>query len=346
MTGKITPLYVICSPFRRVGKTVIARLLTEFYLLDDRAVKAFDLADEGPQLMDYLPEIAIASEINETRGQMALFDRILTEGGSAKIIDVSHRAFNSFFKIAQEIKFFAEARRHHIEPLVLFIVDAEPKSSRAYAALRTSLVEASLLPARNKTEWQRSLQESSSADQNILMIDVPLLHFQIKLEIDQMDFSFAEFYQFPGKTLSEEMRNELLDWIRYVYYQFEQVECFLGSRQTNTRAFQSSFKCRMGMRREEQNAVPEEVSKFAPKKHRGGTRVPLDECGSTILTMLQDVGRELNGAKNRIDELEIEAQKLGGRAARGEAWLQVIEEEIKSKLIDPGRIRILRHPNG
>ena len=44
MTGKTTPLYVVCSPRRCVGKTLISRLLVEFYVVKDRPVVAFDLA--------------------------------------------------------------------------------------------------------------------------------------------------------------------------------------------------------------------------------------------------------------------------------------------------------------
>ena len=43
------PLYIVCSPRRNVGKTLLARLLAEFYFAHDRPVAAFDLADEGPQ---------------------------------------------------------------------------------------------------------------------------------------------------------------------------------------------------------------------------------------------------------------------------------------------------------
>ena len=71
MTGKITPLYIVCSPRRCVGKTLIARLLTEFYVVKDRPVLAFDLADEGPQLTDYLPKVAAIADIGDIRGQMA-----------------------------------------------------------------------------------------------------------------------------------------------------------------------------------------------------------------------------------------------------------------------------------
>ena len=61
MSENPTPLYVVCSPRTRVGKTLVSRLLAEFYLVDYRHVVAFDLADEGPQLVDYLPEIRLSS---------------------------------------------------------------------------------------------------------------------------------------------------------------------------------------------------------------------------------------------------------------------------------------------
>ena len=76
MTDKTTPLYVVCSPCRHVGKTLVSRLLSEFYIVNDRPVAAFDLADEGPQLADYLPDITTIADISDTRGQMAFFDRL------------------------------------------------------------------------------------------------------------------------------------------------------------------------------------------------------------------------------------------------------------------------------
>src|SRR5712671_428916 len=152
MTDKTTPLYVVCSPCRRVGKTLISRLLTEFYVVNDRPVAAFDLADEGPQLADYLPSITTIADISDTRGQMALFDRLIAEKDSPSVIDVSYRAFKNFFTVVQEIRFFEEARHRFIEPLILFIIDPDPKSAKAYATLRHQLSEAPLIPVRNQTE--------------------------------------------------------------------------------------------------------------------------------------------------------------------------------------------------
>src|SRR5437588_245461 len=147
---KTTPLYVICSPQRSVGKTLLARLLTEFYLIDGRPVAAFDLADEGPQLADYLPHCTTIADISDAPGQMALFDEIIADRQAMKIIDLSHRTFKDFFTIAEKIGFFEEARRQAIEPLILFMIDPGPKSAKAYTILGRWFAEASLLPVRNQ----------------------------------------------------------------------------------------------------------------------------------------------------------------------------------------------------
>jgi hypothetical protein len=84
MTDKTTPLYVVCSPCRGVGKTLVSRLLAEFYVVNDRPVAAFDLADEGPQLTDYLPGITTVADIADTLGQMTFFDRLIANDVGAR----------------------------------------------------------------------------------------------------------------------------------------------------------------------------------------------------------------------------------------------------------------------
>jgi hypothetical protein len=124
----------------------------EFYVVNDRPVAAFDLADEGPQLAEYLPNITTIADISDTRGQMALFDRLIAEKDTPVVIDVSYRAFKDFFTVVQQIHFFQEARHRFIEPLILFIIDPDPKSAKAYTTLRHQLSEAPLIPVRNQTE--------------------------------------------------------------------------------------------------------------------------------------------------------------------------------------------------
>ena len=51
----LTPVYIICSPRPLVGKTLMARLLSEFLLLKNGNVVSFDFNLKEPSLLDYLP---------------------------------------------------------------------------------------------------------------------------------------------------------------------------------------------------------------------------------------------------------------------------------------------------
>ena len=50
-----TPVYIICSPRPLVGKTLTARLLSEFLLLKNGTVTSFDINLKEPSLLEYLP---------------------------------------------------------------------------------------------------------------------------------------------------------------------------------------------------------------------------------------------------------------------------------------------------
>ena len=104
-----TPVYIICSPRPLVGKTLIARLLSEFLLLKNGAVTAFDINLKEPSLLEYLPDITETAEVDNTFGKMALMDRLIVDDGVAKVIDLGFHAFDEFFKMSEEIGFVKEA---------------------------------------------------------------------------------------------------------------------------------------------------------------------------------------------------------------------------------------------
>src|SRR5580704_843144 len=226
---KTTPLYVICSPQRSVGKTLLARLLAEFYLIDGRPLAAFDLADEGPQLADYLPHCTTIADISDAPGQMALFDRIIADRRATKIIDLSHRTFKDFFTIAEKIEFFAEARRQGIEPLILFMIDPGPKSAKAYSILRRWCAAAALLPVRNQLvargiPYATSFPNGSTVN---VSLEIPLLGSALKPLVEQPSFSFTDFWRTTPVSLPVRLDDELRAWIKRIFLQFREIELWL-----------------------------------------------------------------------------------------------------------------------
>src|SRR5579862_260732 len=122
---RLTPVYIICSPRPLVGRTLVARLLSEFLLLKNGAVAAFDINLKEPSLLEYLPRITETAEVDDTFGKMALMDRLIVNDGVAKVIDLGFHAFDEFFKMSEEIGFMKEAARRSIAPIILFIGDTD-----------------------------------------------------------------------------------------------------------------------------------------------------------------------------------------------------------------------------
>src|SRR5579862_9409784 len=134
-----TPVYIICSPRPLVGKTLLARLLSEFLLLKNGTVTAFDVNLKEPSLLDFLPDITETAEIDDTFGKMALMDRLIIHDGIPKVIDLGFHAFDEFFQMTEEIGFIKEAVRRGIAPVILFVADTDRVSGRSYPTLQRQI---------------------------------------------------------------------------------------------------------------------------------------------------------------------------------------------------------------
>ena len=237
MTNSRTPLYIVCSPFRCVGKTLISRLLIERCVIDGRPVAAFDLADEGPQLADYLPDLTTIGDIEDTTGQMAFFERLLADDDTTKVVDLSHRNFKNFFSVAQKIGFFEEAHRRGVEPIVLFIIDPDPKSAKAYAMLRRWFTSASLLPVHNQIAASEIPSREASANGAApASLEIPALAFSLRALVDRQSFSFAETWRTPPADFTGAMEDEFRLWLEYIFIQFRKLALALRFEEPPGRA--------------------------------------------------------------------------------------------------------------
>src|SRR6201985_1322815 len=140
-----TPVYIICSPRPQVGKTLTARLLSEFLLLKNGKVTAFDINLKEPSLLDYLPNLTETADVIDTYGKMQLMDRVIVDDGLAKVIDLGFHAFDEFFKMSDEIGFMKEAARRNVAPVVLFVADTDRVSGRAHEMLRQQIPSSNLM---------------------------------------------------------------------------------------------------------------------------------------------------------------------------------------------------------
>ena len=210
-----TPVYIVCSPRPRVGKTLVARLLTEYLDLENRYTTAFDINLNEPSLLDFLPKLTETASIEDTFGQMQLMDRLIVNDGAPKVIDLGFHAFDGFFKMASEIGFAKEARRRGVQLAILFIPDRDRTSQRAWDMLRDKFSDAALVPINNE---QILLGEIPPWMGPVALLDIAILPGFLKTYIERNTFSFTGFLR-----TSTDKSSELYQWILNCFVRFREL---------------------------------------------------------------------------------------------------------------------------
>jgi hypothetical protein len=214
-----TAVYIICSPRPLVGKTLIARQLSEFLLLKNGEVVAFDINLKEPSLLDFLPEITETAEIDNTFGKMALMDRVIVNDGVAKVIDLGFHAFDEFFTMADEIGFMKEAARRGVSPVILFVADTDRVSARGYAMLQARIPTASLIVIDNEYVVRGELPEPMRQGRVLRIAALPTF---LKTYVDRLSFKFTGYLR-----NEHDSSTELHQWIRRNYFGFRELELSL-----------------------------------------------------------------------------------------------------------------------
>src|SRR2546426_9092267 len=212
----VTPVYIICSPRPLVGKTLLARLLSEFLLLKDGTVSSFDINLKEPSLLEYLPRLTETADVMDTYGKMQLMDRLIVHDGVAKVIDLGFHAFDEFFKMTNEIGFLKEAARRSVAPVVLFVADTDRVSARAYPTLQEQIPLKALITVDNEYVVRGELPEEMGLGRVLRITALPSF---LKTYVGRVTFSFTDYLR-----NERDSSTELHQWIRRNYISIRELE--------------------------------------------------------------------------------------------------------------------------
>jgi hypothetical protein len=214
--GTATPVYIICSPRPQVGKTLVARLLSEFLLLKNGTVLSFDINLKEPSLLEYLPEITETADVIDTYGKMQLMDRVIVNDGVAKVLDLGFHAFDEFFKMIDEIGFIKEALRRRVAPIILFVADTDRVSARSHEMLCELIPPRALFPVDNEFVVRGELPQAMDRGHVLRVAALPTF---LKTYINRLSFSFTGYLR-----QEKDSSTELHQWIRRNYTTFRDLE--------------------------------------------------------------------------------------------------------------------------
>jgi hypothetical protein len=216
---------VVASPRPRVGKTLLARLLTDFHFSEGRPVEAFDLNSGEHTLAQFLPERVARANINDIKGQMALFDRLIADENTTKVIDLGNESFDTFFSIAHQIGFVEEARHRAVAVAILFIATPDQTSVEGYRNLRNRFAQTTLSPVHNEIFGSAQHRDKYVlAGSGTRMVHMPVLAPGLRKYIETPPFSFANRNLGNVTGIPLDGHIELQRWLRRIYLEFRELD--------------------------------------------------------------------------------------------------------------------------
>jgi len=215
------PIFMICSSRPRVGKTLLSRMMVEYFRCEERAVAAFDVNPDDYALVDYLPGYTAVASVADTRDQITLFDQVLAMDRRPKVLDIGYTSFDRFFTVIQEIGFVEEARRRGATPVVLFLGDGDRRARQGYAMLCDRFPDLPIVPVINEAlpQFARFRDDFPIAPGGDPQITVPALSAVIRGVIERPSFSFSALAATAADTTTE-----LYGWTRQVFLEFRELE--------------------------------------------------------------------------------------------------------------------------
>jgi len=143
-------IVIVCSDRHRNGKTLLARVLVDFLLIEGRDPFVLDMGHREGGLRDYFPGRTALVDFAHVSGQMKVFDTILEAPGRDYVIDVATPQLVRFCEAMTDLDFRQAAKLAGFNLVVLFIVDAAKESLRSAAAVEELLAPDLFVPVANR----------------------------------------------------------------------------------------------------------------------------------------------------------------------------------------------------
>jgi hypothetical protein len=214
-------IFIVCSDQHRNGKTLLARVLVDLLMLDDRDPFVIDVDPPLGPLRTHFPGRTALVDFATVPGQMKLFDTILGSPGRDYVIDLPATQTENFFETALELGALVEARHLGFRLFVLFIVD-QAKASAAIAQNLKKLTELDLVVPVYNTFIGSSWSEGDYA------LTLPLLDQGIIKAISDKRLSLRNFVLGDEEGLTTAQQSALGEFLVRVMTELRDLEPILS----------------------------------------------------------------------------------------------------------------------
>jgi hypothetical protein len=214
----MTPAVIVASSRPHSGKTLLARILAENFILGGNRPLIYDIDPDDRQLSRLYPNEVLSLELTRVPDQMALFDALVSAGPRPRIVDLANRSLLKFVDLALESDFCAEARASAVEPIVFFIAAPEQEAYEEALDLRQRLDASHFVLVENRQlgDIRSGIRQSDdyrALTENGLRIVMPALDPALMEAVDEWDIGLGAFMRDPTLKVPLEMRDDIRSWL-------------------------------------------------------------------------------------------------------------------------------------
>ncbi|MDB5642616.1 MAG: hypothetical protein JWN07_1933 [Hyphomicrobiales bacterium] len=216
-----TPIYIVCSPHAKTGTSTVTRLLCDYLTFENRPFALFDTDPHSRALGGWFPHACTISDLSTTRGQIALFDRLVSPGAEVRIVEVSSQIYTRFFTQVRDIGLVDEAGKNGFEPVILFVSNGSKVAIEAAHVLEQALC-GEVIPVVNQGPVQlgETIYDHLDAFEARHSFQVPRLDGSARNVIENPRFSLSGFLKAPSaEDMSLVVRADLRSWLKRVFTQ-------------------------------------------------------------------------------------------------------------------------------
>lgn len=191
---------IVASMRARTGKTLLARLIADRFLLASRRIEIFDTDAIEKSLTAAFPEQSSVIDLDRTVDQMKLFDTLAAPMPESQVIDLTHRSFQKFFKLMRDSDYVSEAKARGIEPVIFYIPDRDVETYEQGRAIRDFFHDAAFVLTENA--FLGEIQKDARRSESFLAFK----NHRPTLIMPQLDPFIANVVMDPTLSLSEFLR--------------------------------------------------------------------------------------------------------------------------------------------
>jgi|SRR5215471_13066929 hypothetical protein len=245
---------IVVSLHGRCGKTLLARILVDYFLLSGGRPYVFDTDSVEWKLHDLFPNEARVVDLAIARDQMVLFDTLAEASPEMRVVDLTHRSLTKFFALLRDTDFICEAKAHDIEPMIYYIPDRKLDSFEAGVVLRDNFPDCGFIIVENeffeppKGNVQQSPAYSALMSHKSRFV-MPRLASEAIEVLEDRHLSLSDFMRqgmsSTGESLADDglspaIRIEFRRWVFRMFRQIHRVTTGLAAVDEPLSGFEST----------------------------------------------------------------------------------------------------------